>query len=69
MKPGQVSDMVETNFGYHLIMVSDRTPEGTIPYEEVKDRLQQFLKQQKVQEAIARYVETLKGKAKIERFL
>jgi peptidyl-prolyl cis-trans isomerase C len=61
--------MVETNFGYHLIMVSDRTPEGTIPYEEVKDRLQQFLKQQKVQEAIARYVETLKGKAKIERFL
>ena len=69
MKPGQVSDMVETNFGYHLIMVSDRTPEGTIPYEEVKDRLQQFLKQQKVQEAIAQYVETLKGKAKIERFL
>jgi peptidyl-prolyl cis-trans isomerase C len=69
MKPGQVSDMVETNFGYHLIMVSDRTPEGTIPYEEVKDRLQQFLKQQKVQEAIAQYVETLEGKAKIERFL
>ena len=69
MKPGQVSDMVETNFGYHLIMVTDRTPEGTLPYEEVKDRLQQFLKQQKVQEAIAQYVETLKGKAKIERFL
>ena len=69
MKPGQVSDMVETNFGYHLIMVTDRTPEGTLPYEEVKDKLQQFLKQQKVQEAIAQYVETLKGKAKIERFL
>ena len=69
MKPGQVSEMVETNFGYHLIMVTDRTPEGTLPYEEVKDRLQQFLKQQKVQEAIAQYVETLKGKAKIERFL
>ena len=69
MKPGQVSDMVETQFGYHLIMVTDRTPEGTLTYEEVRDRLEQFLKQQKVQAEIAEYVETLKAKAKIERFL
>jgi peptidyl-prolyl cis-trans isomerase C len=69
MKPGQVSEMVETKFGYHIIMVTDRTPEGTLSYEEVRDRLEQYLKQQKVQESIAEYVETLKGKAKIERFL
>ena len=69
MKPGQVSNMVETQFGYHLIMVTDRTPEGTFSYDEVKDRLKQYLEQQKVQAAIAEYVETLKAKAKIERFL
>jgi peptidyl-prolyl cis-trans isomerase C len=69
MKPGQVSDMVETRFGYHLIMVTDRTPEGTVSYEEAKDSLEQFLMQQKVQAAIAEYVETLKAEAKIERFL
>ena len=69
MKPGQVSGMIETRFGYHLIMVAERTPESTLSYEEVKDRLEQYLKQQKVQEAIAAYVETLKGKAKIERFV
>jgi peptidyl-prolyl cis-trans isomerase C len=69
MKPGQVSEMVETRFGYHLIMVTDRTPESTLSYEEIKDRLEQYLKQQKVQEATAKYVETLRGKAKIERFV
>jgi hypothetical protein len=37
-------------------------------YEEVKDRLEQFMEQQKVQEEIARYVDTLKKKAKIETF-
>jgi peptidyl-prolyl cis-trans isomerase C len=69
MKPGEVSGMVETRFGYHLIKVTDKTPEGTMPYDDVKDRLGEFLKQQKIQEEINVYVKRLEEKAKIERFV
>jgi len=69
MKPGEVSGMVETRFGYHLIKVTDKTPEGTMPYNDVKERLGEFLKQKKIQDEINVYVKNLEEKAKIERFV
>jgi peptidyl-prolyl cis-trans isomerase C len=69
MKPGEVSGMVETRFGYHLIKVTDKTPEGTIPYADVKEKLGEFLKQRKIQEEIQVYVKNLEETAKIEKFV
>ena len=68
LSPGKVSDIVETRFGYHLIKVVDKKPEGMMSYEEVKDKLQQYIKQQKVREQVNRSIENLKEKAKVERF-
>jgi len=69
LEPGKVSDIVETNFGYHLIKVSEKKPASTMPYAEVKDRLQQYLKQEKIQEELSSYATKLKEEAKVERFL
>lgn len=69
LKPGKVSDIVETRFGYHVIKVVDKKPASTIPYEEVKDRLGEYLKQDKVKKEVSLYLEKVKQKAKIERFL
>jgi peptidyl-prolyl cis-trans isomerase C len=69
MKPGEVSGMVETRFGYHLIKVTDKSAETTMPYDDVKERLGEFLKQRKIQEEINVYVKRLEEKAKIERFV
>jgi peptidyl-prolyl cis-trans isomerase C len=68
LSPGRVSDIVETQFGYHLIKVVDKKPEGMMSYEEVKDKLQQYIKQQKVREQVNLSIENLKEKAKVERF-
>lgn len=69
LKPGEVSDIVETRAGYHLINVVDRKPESVVEYEEVKDKIAQHLEQDKKGRAVKADIEKLKEKAVIERFV
>jgi len=65
----EVSDIVETQFGYHLIKVVDKKTESVSKYDEVKDRLQAYMTQLKVREKVKAHVDKLIEKAKIERYL
>lgn len=41
LTPGQTSDPVKTRLGYHLIRLVDRKPARQLPYQEIKDRVQE----------------------------
>jgi peptidyl-prolyl cis-trans isomerase C len=69
MKPGDISDLVETDFGYHIIKLTEKRTGRIVPLAEVKDRLSEFLKQRKQQELVQQYLLSLKAKYKVEVLL
>jgi parvulin-like peptidyl-prolyl isomerase len=68
-KVGEVSDPVRTQFGWHVIKVTDKKPAGTLPYDEVKSQLLTYLKAKKQEEAAQEVLKSLRDSAKIENTL
>lgn len=68
MNVGNVSDVVETQFGYHLIKLTAKESESTDPLAEVKVRIVDHLTQVKMAELINSYIATIKPDAVIERY-
>ena len=66
LKPGAVSDLVETQFGYHIIKVAEKQPGRTVPLEEVRPKVEQFLQHQNRESQTDEFVKSLRAKGKVE---
>lgn len=66
LKAGEVTDIVETQFGYHLIKVTELQPPRVIPLEEAKDQLAIVLRRKVEQKNIEEFILKLRQGADIK---
>jgi peptidyl-prolyl cis-trans isomerase C len=68
-KVGDISKPVKTQFGWHVIKVTDKKAAGTVPFDQVKEQVVSYLKSNNQREAVQAVLNKLKESAKIETFL
>ena len=64
MAPGQISDPVKTQFGWHIIKVEETRMKTFPPYDQLKEQAMRYVSQKAQSDMIT----ALRDKAKIERF-
>ncbi|QXE89002.1 peptidylprolyl isomerase [Geomonas subterranea] len=67
LKNGEISGVVETEFGYHIIKLQERIAPSTDRFEDVKFQIVQYLKMEQTRKAVAAFLSELRHKAKIEK--
>lgn len=65
-KVGQISGIVKSRFGYHLIRLEGIKPPSYAQFDEVKELIRQRMIQEKQGEILQKYIEDLKKNAKIK---
>jgi peptidyl-prolyl cis-trans isomerase C len=66
LKPGQVGGPVQTEFGLHIIKVTEKRQAGLAPLADLKEEIEGALEEEERDNAEHAYLDDLKKKAKIE---
>jgi len=65
LEVGEISDVVETDYGFHIVKVTDRKEPSAITFEQAKERIIEKLTEEKQLELANEYLEKLKAEAEI----
>lgn len=69
LKVGHISEIVQTQYGFHIIKLTDKK-EGSIPsFDEIKDEAEQTVLNQKQSFAVEIYTQQLRSSADVEIFM
>lgn len=69
LKKDEMSEVIQTKFGFHIIKVFDRKPAGITPYNEVRNFIRKYLQEEVSRKKLAEHIEELKEKATIKVLL
>jgi peptidyl-prolyl cis-trans isomerase C len=66
LQPGQMSEVVESQFGFHILRLEEKRGETTVPYEEAQPQIAEHLGRRKSREAVRARVQALRQAASVE---
>src|SRR5919198_2270563 len=66
LKPGEISDVVKTQYGYHIIMVTERKDGEPRPFDQVKEQIRAALRSRMVQDQVQGHLDELKKAADLK---
>lgn len=67
-EPGLMRRPVETRYGFHLVRIDHKEPGRPLPYEEVKQKIEDYLNEKVHRKAVAQYIQVLISEARIEGY-
>jgi len=65
LEPGEISEVVQSQFGYHIIKCEEKKEEYSLTFEEAKERISNTLKYQRENEVISALTLKLREEAVI----
>ena len=69
LEPGQVSEIVETRLGYHLVQLVDRIPSSQMAYRNARTKIERTIRRNKENTATKAYMARLRRQADIKRLI
>lgn len=69
LEVGELSQVIETQFGYHILQVTERVPAQTQSYEEAEERIRQFLTEEERNQGAQEYVAELREESEVEELI
>lgn len=66
MEPGEISEPVRSDLGWHVIRVEDRREDGSVPFEEMRETIRLRLEAQRFQQALTQFAAGLRDDSEIE---